>query len=99
MSVPVLCGESSAAQPSTMALRDHAVLHRWLGGLRSASCSRAASSRQGEYTENRAQTHQFTDTNQTSRASHDWLFQNDDHARSGDRPFHQSLRVWAIRLT
>ena len=75
------------------------LLHRWVGRLRAAYRPRAASRGQGEHAENREQTHQSADPDQAARPSHHLLFQNDDHARSGDWPLHQSLRVWSRSLT
>src|SRR5712691_4933315 len=61
------------------------------GGVCAVYRPRATPSGQGEYPEDRKQTHQSADTDQAARASHDLLFQNDDDARSGHRSLHESL--------
>ena len=77
---------------------DPPLLHQWVRRLQAPYRHGTTRRRHTAYADDRKQTHQSTDADHTARASHPRLFHNDDHARSGDRPLDQPLRVWTTHL-
>src|SRR5262245_51348963 len=84
------CRFSAAATPAR-AVWDHAVVHGWMGGVRTAHGCRAPRRWQATHAEHREQTYPSTDPDHAACTPHHMFVQNNDHARLGDRYLHQSL--------